>query len=70
MIVGRARAAGRLPFIGGHPLAGRRRRGVEAARPDLFDDRPWLLTPAASGDDAALDALDGVRHRARRQSRA
>ena len=35
-----------LQFIGGHPLAGAAAGGVEAARPDLFDDRPWLLTPA------------------------
>ncbi|HEY7791964.1 MAG TPA: prephenate dehydrogenase/arogenate dehydrogenase family protein [Vicinamibacterales bacterium] len=34
-----------LRFIGGHPMAGDVRRGFDAARPDLFDDRPWLLTP-------------------------
>jgi len=35
----------RLTYIGGHPLAGAAVSGVEAARPDLFDDRPWILTP-------------------------
>src|SRR6516225_12009239 len=41
-------AAGRLPhrftFVGGHPLAGAARGGLEHARPTLFKDRPWLLT--------------------------
>lgn len=47
----------RLPFVGGHPLAGAAAGGVEAARPDLFTDRPWLLTRSPSTTDAALDSL-------------
>jgi len=47
----------RLPFVGGHPLAGAAAGGVEAARPDLFADRPWLLTRSPSSTDAALDSL-------------
>lgn len=42
------RAAAVFPpgqFLGGHPLAGRERRGVEAAEADLFRDRPYVLTP-------------------------
>jgi prephenate dehydrogenase len=35
-------------FIGGHPLAGRERSGAGAARADLFEGRPWVLTPSAS----------------------
>jgi prephenate dehydrogenase len=46
-----------LQFIGGHPLAGAAAGGVEAARPDLFDDRPWLLTPAPSASQASLTTL-------------
>jgi prephenate dehydrogenase len=46
-----------LVFIGGHPLAGAAAGGVEAARPDLFIDRPWLLTPGPSSTDQAVDAL-------------
>lgn len=34
-----------LTFIGGHPLAGAARGGLEASRADLFERRPWLLTP-------------------------
>jgi prephenate dehydrogenase len=46
-----------LPFVGGHPLSGAAAGGVEAARPDLFTDRPWLLTRSVSSTDAALDSL-------------
>jgi prephenate dehydrogenase len=37
----------RFTFIGGHPLGGAAKGGLEHARPDLFVGRPWLLTPAA-----------------------
>lgn len=47
----------RLRFIGGHPLAGAARGGVAQARPDLFDGRPWLLTPDASTNSEALGTL-------------
>jgi prephenate dehydrogenase len=40
-IVARADAA-RLPFIGGHPMAGRESSGYAAATPDLFAQRPWV----------------------------
>ena len=35
----------RAQFLGGHPMAGRERRGVEAAEADLFQGRPYVLTP-------------------------
>jgi prephenate dehydrogenase len=41
----------RFTFIGGHPLGGAPRGGIEYARPDLFVDRPWIFTP--DGDKAA-----------------
>jgi len=41
----------RFTFIGGHPLAGAAQGGLEHARPDLFVDRPWLLTPALARTD-------------------
>jgi prephenate dehydrogenase len=45
----------RFTFIGGHPLAGAARSGIESARPDLFKGRPWLFAPA---DDTGRDALE------------
>ena len=32
-------------FVGGHPMAGSERHGIEAAAPDLFRDAWWILTP-------------------------
>jgi prephenate dehydrogenase len=48
----------RFTFVGGHPLAGAARGGIEHARPDLFTGRPWLLTPGGDANGAALDKLD------------
>src|SRR6202030_4018719 len=45
-IVARAASAiSRCQFLGGHPMAGREQRGVEAAEASLFDGRPYVLTP-------------------------
>src|SRR5688572_19732065 len=33
----------RFTFVGGHPLGGAAKGGLEHARPDLFRGRPWLL---------------------------
>jgi prephenate dehydrogenase len=57
-IVAAARALPpRLQFIGGHPLAGSAAGGIEAARPDLFNGRPWILTPEHGSADATLTAF-------------
>jgi len=40
----------RFRFIGGHPLGGAAKGGLEHARSDLFAGRPWLLTPLNEGD--------------------
>jgi prephenate dehydrogenase len=44
----------RLSFVGGHPLAGAAVGGVEAARPDLFAGRPWILASTDAGSPATL----------------
>lgn len=38
----------RLRFIGGHPMAGTERSGLEAADADLFRDALWVLTDSGS----------------------
>jgi prephenate dehydrogenase len=54
-IVAAARALpARLPFIGGHPIAGAAVGGFEHARADLFTARPWILCPAEGADPARL----------------
>lgn len=47
----------RFTFIGGHPLGGAARGGIEHARPDMFTGRPWLFTPTKGHDAQALDKL-------------
>ena len=47
----------RFTFIGGHPLGGAARGGIEHARPDIFTGRPWLFTPAKGHDRQALEKL-------------
>ncbi|MFN9645530.1 MAG: prephenate/arogenate dehydrogenase [Cyanobacteriota bacterium] len=44
-------------FVGGHPMAGTARAGVEAGERGLFQGRPWVLTPAAGTDPEALEAV-------------
>jgi prephenate dehydrogenase len=58
-IVARADAAG-LPFIGGHPMAGRELSGYAAAVPDLFVGRPWVTVNgrhARLGDGERISQL-------------
>ena len=55
-----AAAAGlppRFTFVGGHPLAGAARGGLENARPDLFAGRPWLLTKPSEPLSSFIRAL-------------
>lgn len=48
-------------FVGGHPMAGSERSGPLAARADLFEDRPWILTPGPGTCRGALnDVLAAV----------
>lgn len=49
------RVVSRAQFLGGHPMAGRERRGVEAAEADLFQGRPYVLTPR-SGEELETPA--------------
>ncbi len=43
-------------FVGGHPLAGSERGGVEYARADLFEGATWYLTPPAGAQWLAAGA--------------
>lgn len=43
-----------VSYIGGHPMAGREKSGLEAAKPDLFQDRWYLFTPSADTSSASL----------------
>jgi prephenate dehydrogenase len=64
-IVGRAsETLFRCQFLGGHPLAGKERRGVEHADPDLFRGKSYVLTPREDSDlqsDGALEFVEWLR---------
>jgi prephenate dehydrogenase len=47
----------RFTFVGGHPLGGAAKGGLEHARPDLFAGRPWLLTPTSEAGGPAVEQL-------------
>ncbi len=65
-IVARAEALG-LRFVGGHPMAGREVAGFEAAAPDLFVGRPWVIVAgrggpagAAASDEEAIARVEAL----------
>ena len=44
-------------YVGSHPLAGSEKRGVESARPDLFEQSICLVTPTEETNRQALERL-------------
>ncbi|MFB7736880.1 prephenate dehydrogenase [Streptomyces sp. NPDC056112] len=50
-------------YIGTHPMSGREQSGPLAATGDLFEGRPWVLTPTRDTDTEVLNlALELVSH--------
>jgi prephenate dehydrogenase len=45
-------------YVGGHPMAGSEKTGVEAARADLLVDACYLLTPDPETPDAVVERLE------------
>lgn len=60
MIVEAASSLGSLRFVGGHPMAGSENKGVEHARPDLFEGAVYFLTQTEKTDPEALTALSDL----------
>jgi prephenate dehydrogenase len=53
----KSRAADGVHFIGGHPMAGSERSGVEAASSHLYENAFYVLTPDESTPDEAYERL-------------
>lgn len=53
-------AVERERFIGGHPICGSERGGVEHAREDLFAGATYFLTPAAEARPELFERLHGI----------
>lgn len=49
---------GKVHFVGSHPMAGSEKRGVEYAKPDLFQNAVCILTPTPRTDKKALATVD------------
>jgi arogenate dehydrogenase (NADP+) len=47
-------------FVASHPMAGTAQAGVEAGLEGLFQGRPWVATPTAGTDAAALAAVEAL----------
>lgn len=58
-IVDAAARAG-LPFVGGHPMAGRETSGFSAATADLFSDRPWVVVAGPSSPPGGAERVDAL----------
>jgi prephenate dehydrogenase len=51
-------------FLGGHPMAGKEKRGASEAEAGLFAGRTWILTPSAAADletPAAREYVSWIR---------
>jgi len=44
-------------FIGGHPMAGSEKCGIEEANPHLFHNRTYILTPTKKSNLIAIDKI-------------
>ncbi|MEG4421539.1 prephenate/arogenate dehydrogenase [Microcoleus sp. LAD1_D5] len=47
-------------FVGGHPMAGTAESGIEAAVPDLFVGRPYVVTPTPQTPTLAVDKVEEI----------
>ena len=46
-----------ITFIGGHPMAGSHKSGAAAAKPHLFENAFYLLTPSESSHPEVIEEL-------------
>ncbi|WP_200416250.1 prephenate dehydrogenase [Virgibacillus salexigens] len=49
-----------IAFIGGHPMAGSHKKGVESAKPHLFENAMYVLTPTNRSSDQDVEELKQV----------
>jgi prephenate dehydrogenase len=47
-------------FIGGHPMAGSEKCGIESANPHLFQDKTYILTPTKKSNFIAVEKISSL----------
>ena len=47
-------------FVGGHPMAGSTESGIEAARSNLFTNKPYVLTPINTTPTKAITVVENL----------
>jgi prephenate dehydrogenase len=55
-----AASAAALPFVGGHPMAGRDASGFEASSSELFIDRPWVIVRSTWASDRDVSRVEAL----------
>ncbi|MHB1420697.1 MAG: prephenate dehydrogenase, partial [Bacillota bacterium] len=50
----------KIHYVGGHPMSGSERGGIDAADKYLFENAAYILTPTAKTDPEALETLSGL----------
>jgi len=49
-----------VPFVGGHPMAGKTDAGPDAAEATLFENAVYCLTPNKNADTPSVNAVEGL----------
>ncbi|MGN8647068.1 prephenate dehydrogenase [Gracilibacillus sp. HCP3S3_G5_1] len=49
-----------IAFIGGHPMAGSHKKGIQAAKKHLFENAIYVLSPTRSSSDEDVDRLQAL----------
>ncbi|MEM8780995.1 MAG: prephenate/arogenate dehydrogenase [Cyanobacteria bacterium P01_G01_bin.49] len=47
-------------FIGGHPMAGTAKQGIEAAQKNLFKNAPYVITPTQNSPKNSIKTLEEI----------
>ncbi len=49
-----------VAFVGGHPIAGKEQSGFGAADAELFQGKPWAITPTAKTPESAIRLVESL----------
>jgi len=60
LLAGGRSPAGRAYFVGGHPMAGSEKSGIQSAFPTLFDKALAILTPTSKTDKKAIEKVSAL----------